>query len=83
MGMTPSTLWQSHVDNSDMEVVAEFGVPGISDGVETSWGGRLIRVGAVGVILLDMLAVAVSCGGVYIVDEVRFLQFAMFQCAYL
>lgn len=35
-----------------MEVVVELGVPGASDGVGGPEGGRLIRVGALGVILL-------------------------------
>jgi hypothetical protein len=33
------------VESSDMEVVVELGVPGASEGVAGSDGGRLIRVG--------------------------------------
>jgi hypothetical protein len=40
-----SGIASTDVDNSDMEVVVELGVPGASEGVMGSEGGRLIRVG--------------------------------------
>lgn len=38
-------LVDTDVESSDMEVVVELGVPGASEGVAGSDGGRLIRVG--------------------------------------
>ena len=40
-----------------MDVVVEFGVPGISDGVGGSGGGRLIRVGGPVDMVLDWICV--------------------------
>ena len=38
-------LVSTDVESSDMEVVVELGVPGASEGVTGSEGGRLIKVG--------------------------------------
>ena len=46
---------KTHVESSDMEVVAELGVPGTSEGVEMSGGGRFIRVGALAVICAGLV----------------------------
>lgn len=40
-----SGIVSTDVESSDMEVVVELGVPGASEGVMGSAGGRLIRVG--------------------------------------
>lgn len=43
--LPPPRLVSTDVESSDMEVVVELGVPGASEGVAGSEGGRLIKVG--------------------------------------
>lgn len=49
-------LVSTDVESSDMEVVVELGVPGASEGVAGSEGGRLIRVGGAVDMVCDMYA---------------------------
>ena len=51
------------VESSDMEVVVELGVPGASEGVTGSEGGRLIKVG--GPVDMASSVRASICVGVY------------------
>ena len=49
-------LVSTDVESSDMDVVVELGVPGASEGVAGSEGGRLIRVGGAVDMVCDMYA---------------------------